>query len=175
MSKKVKTLIQQELKNRFENVHDCLVVSVRGLKGVENNELRGDLLNRQISLNVVKNSLARRAFGELGMEGIGELLTGPCAIAHGGDSVVDVAKIMMEWSKKLEPLKIKGCFLEGKVFDAQATENLSKMPNRRELSGIIVRQAMSPGGNIAGAVMGPGGMIAGCIKALIEKLETQAA
>ena len=133
------------------------------------------MLNRQISLNVVKNSLARRAFDELGRANIGELLTGPCAIAYGGDSIIDVAKVMMQWCEKLEPLRIKGCFMEGKVFDARAAKNLSKMPNRQELCGIIVRQTASPGGAVAGAVTGPGGMIAGCIKALIEKLQTQAA
>ena len=171
MSKKVKGFIQQEYTKHYADVSECLVVSLRGLSGVDNNELRGDLLAKDIRLNVVKNSLARRAFAELGRESIGQILTGPCAIAFGGDSIVDVAKVMAEWCKKLDALEIKGGYLDDKVLDAQAAEALSKMPNRRELQATIVAQALSPGGNINGALKAPASRIAGCIKALIEKLE----
>jgi len=171
MSKKVKGFIQQEYAKHYADVSECLVVSLRGMSGVDNNELRGDLLAKDIRLNVVKNSLARRAFEELGREGIGQILTGPSAIAYGGDSIVDVAKVMAEWSKKLEALEIKGGYLDAKVLDAQAAEALSKMPNRQELQATIVAQALAPGGNISGALKGPASRIAGCIKALIEKLE----
>ena len=171
MSKKVKGFIQQEYQTYYQGVNECLVVSLRGLSGVDNNELRGDLLAKDIRLNVVKNSLARRAFAELGRESISQILTGPCAIAFGGDSIVDVAKVMAEWGKKLDALEIKGGYLDDKVLDAQAAEALSKMPNRQELQATIVAQALAPGGNISGALKGPASRIAGCIKALIEKLE----
>lgn len=171
MSKKVKGFIQQEYQSHYQNVNECLVVSVRGISGVDNNEFRGDLLSKNIRLRVVKNSLARRAFEELGHTDIGRVLTGPSAIAYGSDSIVDVAKAMVEWSKKLDALEIKGGYLEGKALDAQEATALSKMPNRQELQAKIVAQALSPGGNISGALKGPAGRIAGCIKALIEKLE----
>lgn len=171
MSKKVKGFIQKEYQTYYQGVNECLVVSLRGLSGVDNNELRGDLLARDIRMNVVKNSLARRAFEELGRPSMGEILTGSCAIAFGGDSIVDVAKVIVEWSKKLDALEIRGGYLEDKVLDAKAAEALSKMPNRRELQAAIVAQALSPGGNISGALKGPAGRIAGCIKTLIEKLE----
>jgi large subunit ribosomal protein L10 len=171
MSKKVKALIQGELKSRFEGVNECLVVSLRGLNGKESNEMRGDLLDKQIQVSVVKNSLARRAFGELGAEAMGVLLTGPCAIAHGGDSIVDVAKVMMDWSKKLDKLEIKGGYLDGQALDASQAKDLSKMLSRSELQGAVVALAQSPGARVAGAITGPAGYLAGCIKSLVEKLE----
>jgi large subunit ribosomal protein L10 len=175
MSKKIKTLIQQELKTRFENVQDCLVISMRGLKGVDNNQLRGDLLGKKIHICVVKNSLAGRAFGELGMGAMKEILTGPCAIAYGGDSIIDLAKALVEWSKKLDPLEIKGGYLEGNVLDSAATVNLSRMPNRQEMNSIVIGQVLWPGGKVAGAIVSPAGKVAGCVKALIEKLTAEAA
>jgi large subunit ribosomal protein L10 len=173
MSKTVKAIIEKELKSRFEGVSECLVVSIRGLKGDENNELRNDLLKQKISLNVVKNSLASRAFGELGMESMRELLSGPCAVVFGGDSIVDVAKSLVEWSKKLDQLEVKGSYLDGKVLDGKATISLSKMPNRRELSGIIVRQFLSPGSKVSGAIISPASAIAGCIKTLIDNKSSE--
>ena len=175
MSKTVKAMIEKELKSRFAGVNECLVVSIRGLKGEDNNELRGDLLKQRISMNVVKNSLARRAFRDMGMGSMQELLNGPCAVVYGGDSIVDVAKSMVAWSKKLDQLEVKGSYLDGKVLDGRATENLSKMPNRRELSGIIVRQVLAPGSKVVGAIISPASVIAGCIKTLIDNKSSAAA
>ena len=171
MSKKVKGLMENELKSRFEGVSECVVVSVRGLSGAENNLFRGELAENDIRIRVVKNSLAARAFADLGMAEIKDVLDGPCAIAYGGDSIVDVAKVLVAQSKNLEHLEVKGGFLDGQALDAAAANELAKLPSRAELQGSIVMLAQSPGSRIAGAVGGPAGAIAGCIKALIEKLE----
>ena len=172
MSKKVKNLIESELKSRFQNVSECLIVSIRGISGTDNNELRGDLRKNQIYINVVKNSLAGRAFSDLGMDPVSELLTGPCAVAYGADNIVDLAKTFAQWSEKLEHLEIKGGFLEGKALNAEQAIALSKMPDRRELQSIIVAQALSPGAQLAGTIIAPAGIIAGCLKTLVEKLES---
>jgi large subunit ribosomal protein L10 len=171
MSKKVKGLVEKELQSRFEGMKECIVVSLRGVDGTENNILRGDLLGKNINVTVVKNSLARRAFASLGMEGMKELLMGPCAIAYGGDSVVDVAKEIVEWDKKIENFEIKGGFLENQVLDAAAAKDLAKMPNLAELQGTVVMLAGSPGARLAGTIAGPAGYLAGCIKALVDKLQ----
>jgi len=149
MSKKVKGLMQGELRQRYDGVDQCLVVSVRGMSGVENNELRGALLAKDMRLNVVKNSLARRAFAEVGMEGADDLFDGPCAVVVGGDNIVDAAKVVKEWADKLEHLVIKGGYVEGQVLDDQGAIALSKMPNRRELQSRVVGCALSPGSQLA--------------------------
>ena len=171
MSKHVKGLIEKDLVRRFEGVGEFVVVSVRGIAGTENNEMRGELKKKDIHLTVVKNSLAGRAFANLGMGPISEVFSGPSAVVFGGDSIVDLAKEMVDWNKKLDQLEIKGAVLEGKVLDAAGAKALSKMPNRAELQGTIVMIAKAPGSRIAGAATGPGGRIAGCIKALVEKKE----
>ena len=171
MSKTLKEIIQREFKSHFDGVNELVVVSVRGISGKDNNEMRGDLLNKQIHLRVVKNSLATRVLCEYGMSEIGQLLNGSCAIAYGGDNIVDLAKTLMEWDKKLEHFNVKGGYLEGKLLDAEAAKALSKMPNRVELQGMIVMLANSPGSRLAGAIGSPASNIAGCIKALIEKHE----
>ena len=171
MSKKVKGLMEKELQKRFTDVSDCLVVSLRGIGGNDNNAMRQGLLEKDIDLTVVKNSLARRAFISLGLEGMKALLVGPSAIARGGDSIVDVAKEMMGWSEKLDNLEVKGAYVEGQVFDAEGAKQLAEMPNRAELQGAVVMLANAGGSRLAGAIGGSGSYIAGCIKALIEKLE----
>ena len=171
MSKPVKALMQNELETRFKDVKECLVVSVRGITGNDNNDLRGSLQAKQMGLGVVKNSLARRAFENLGLTGLGELFSGPCAVAYGGADIVELAKEVADWAKKLEPLEIKGGFLDGEVLEAAAAIGLAKMPSRAELQGAVVMLAKAPGSRLAGAIGSPAGRIAGCVKSLVEKLE----
>ena len=105
----------------------------------------------------------------------GILFTGPCAIAYGGESIVDVAKEIALWRDKLPGFEIKGAFVEGQVLDAKAADALSKMPGPAQLKGEIIALANSPGLNLAGALAGPAQHIAGCIKTIIENAEKQAA
>jgi len=177
MSKYVKELLQAELEKRIvdEGIRDFLVLTTKGVGGVDNNVMRGALKAKGIRLLVARNALVRKALRNQEMAPAAELFDGPCTIAYGGDSVVDVAKEMVDWAKKLKPVALRGAFLDGTVLDEEGAAELSKMPTRAELQGRIAACVCSPGGRVAGALLGPAGVIAGCVKAIIDKNESQAA
>jgi len=176
MSKFVKELMRAEMEKRItgEHITDFLVISTLGVNGVDNNVMRGQLKGKGIKLMVVKNALMKRALANIKMESAATIFTGPCALAYGGDSIIDVAKELTTWVGKIPAIKIKAAFLEGSVLQGKAAEGLSRMPNRKQLQGMVVTMVKSPGAKLASQIMSPASKIAGCIKTLIEKAEKAA-
>ena len=175
MSKFVKGLYKEQFESKFADIDSFVIVATKGMDGNDNNALRGELKEKGIRLTVVKNSIMRNAMDTLGKAAAVSLfMSGPCTVAYGGDSVVDVAKELETLMKKYKVVELKGAFVDGEALDADKAKALAKMPSRIELQGEVVMLANSPGRRVASAIASPAGNIAGCIKSLIEKLEEAA-
>lgn len=171
MSKMVKDLITGTLKDRYAELDSALLVEFVGIDGNTNNDFRRELREKDMRLEIIKNSLFRRATAETGLAPLHGDLEGPSALLTGGESVIDIAKILDEWKPKLEGLKLKSAVLEGEYIGADRVEKLHKMLNKAEMRARLAGAIAAPGGNLAGAIRAGGSNIAGCIKAMIEKLE----
>jgi large subunit ribosomal protein L10 len=176
MSKFIKGLIQSELKGRFDDLDQFMVIQITGLDGISNNAMRGELRQKGIRMTMVKNSLMRGALEGLGHSNAADLFQdGSCTVVYGGDSVVDVAKEIVDYAKKFDAVQVKGAYIDGEILDDRKATALSKMPSRAELQAEVVMLAQAPGRNLAAAITGPATAIAGCVKSLVEKLEKDAA
>lgn len=174
MSKPVKDLITNEYKELFGGADGACIVSVIGLDAISTNKLRGDLRNKKIQLKVVKNSLARRAFASTGLASLAPAFSGPCALVTGGESVIDLAKTLVELKKAYPAIELKQGVLGGET-DLIDVERLATMKSRVELLGDVAMLIASPGRKLAGAIASPAGKIAGCIKVLAEKKDAEEA
>jgi large subunit ribosomal protein L10 len=171
MSKPVKDMITQELRARYAELDSALWLELVGVNGVLTNQLRRELRGQQVRLEVVKNSLFRRAIGDGPLKPLAESLDGPAAIISGGESLIDVAKLIDEWLPKAKGIKLKGAVLEGEWLDQTRVAGLSKMPTKRDLQAKVAAIVLSPAANLAGAINSGGARLAAVVKALIEKLE----
>ncbi|MCE5186709.1 MAG: 50S ribosomal protein L10 [Planctomycetaceae bacterium] len=176
MSYFIKNQIQSEYEQKFQNLREFVVIDTTGISGIDNNTFRGEMRKKGIHLTIVKNSLMRLTLKKMGMENASDIFkSGPCVVVYGGQSVVDVAKEVVAWNRKLTNIKPKGAYVEGTVMKGENVTALSKMPTRAEMQGQVVQLVLSPGARLAGAIKSQGGIIAGCLKSLIEKKEKEAA
>lgn len=168
MSKPAKQMITDEIKRRYEDCASACVIDMTGMNVQQQEKLRGAIRQKSGRIHVIKNSLARRAWKDAPLEPLGSSLEGPCAVVIGAESIIEVAKTLVEAAKEFSELKLKQAIFEG---DPQlyTVEQLSKMKGKSELLGEIAMLLSSPGRAIAGCLSSPGSKIAGCLKAVIEK------
>src|ERR1700677_2314922 len=79
MSKYVKELFRSQLRTDLDGTRSVLILDLKGLDANAEHGLRRDLRKKSIKLRVLKNSLARRVFSEMGMEGLSPFLEVPSA------------------------------------------------------------------------------------------------
>src|SRR5262245_45320501 len=93
MSKAIKQLEMEALKQRFEGVREDVFLSVNKLDATADWAVPRDLRKKKIHVQMVKNTLARRVFRDLGMpiEADG-YWTGTTWLAWGPESVAELSK-----------------------------------------------------------------------------------
>ena len=174
MSKPIKQLMRNELTSRLDGVDSVAVVDLTGIDAITTNLIRTRLTDKDIRLNVVKNSLAKQTFKEVGLGAASDLLEGPCALAWGADSIVDVVRELRDIAKEVKALGLKGALLDGDVFEAARMPELANYPTREEAIGQILQAACSAGANLASCLIAPGGSIASLLKTIEETAEGEA-
>ncbi|RJP34694.1 MAG: 50S ribosomal protein L10 [Phycisphaerales bacterium] len=173
MSKPIKELVTQTYTRTYGTLSDACVVDVTRLNVNDATRLRAALARKGIKVQVIKNSLARRAFEGTPLAPIGAALTGPCALVTGGDSIIDVAKQLVEAAREFEKLTLKQAIIEGDP-DLLDVTTLATLKGRKELLGDVAGLISSPARRLAGCLASPAGKIAGCLKAMVEKTEKAA-
>lgn len=172
MSKPIKEMIIGDYQSRFDNIDGALVIEIRGIEANENNAMRLGLLEKNVRVTVVKNTLAKKAFAGTKLEAMAPALEGPSALAYGGESVVDVARALVDWAKKVKKLTLKGAVLDGVYFDGEAgVKRLSEFPTKEEAQAKVVQLVLSPASNLLRAATSPGSNILGIVKEIQERLE----
>ncbi len=171
MSKAIKQMQLDVLKHTFNDVRDLVMVNLSGLDAITENKVRLNLRKKGIRLQMVKNSLARKVFGELGFK-ISDNWGGPTTVAWGGNSLKELAKEVEKLGKDHPK------FVKVKTAVADRTEvpfeQALKMPTRLEAIGDLVGMILGPGAAIASALVGPAGQVASQIQTISEKKEDAA-
>jgi large subunit ribosomal protein L10 len=171
MSKYLKQLITDDLKNRLDGVSDLLVVDIAGLEANKNVELRKKFREKNIHLLVVKNSLARRATEGTALAPAFEGVDGSAAVVWGAEDIVSLAKEITKYAedKAFEKFAPKGGVMGGSKLSAADVKSVSKWPSRAEQLSILVGQILSPGATLSAQLLGPGAKLGSQIKKKSEE------
>jgi large subunit ribosomal protein L10 len=126
-----------ELTERFQTSSGAVLANYRGLTVAQLAALRRSL-GEQATFSVVKNTLTKIAAAEAGVaDQLGDLLTGPSAIAFVKGDVVEAAKGLRDFARANPALEIKGGVIDGKSMTPAEIERLADLESRDVLLAML--------------------------------------
>jgi large subunit ribosomal protein L10 len=169
MSKYVKELMMDQLRSDLDGNRSLLILDLKNLDAVAEHGLRRDLRKKSIHLRVLKNSLARRVFADLGMDGLSRFLEGPSAMAWGGEGITELAKEISSQVKTLKKPAIKGGVVEGVVVGPEQVDDITKLPSREALIGQVIALLLGPAREALSLLSTGGSTLVGQLEALAKR------
>lgn len=142
------------LRIRFGEASSAILSDYRGLDVQQLSELRNRLRDAEVELQVVKNTLARRAVKETRFAGLGDQFVGPTSVALTRGDVISMAKVLTEYAKQQPALEIRSGLIEGKLVSPQDIVALADLPPREVLLARLVGGMQAPLAGLVGVLQG---------------------
>lgn len=133
----------EELVSELKGATTYVFVATRGLTVAQDTEMRSELRKAGVKFEVIKNTVLRRVFAELGFEGLDEVFEGPTAVGY-SDDIIAPAKVLAKFSEDFEPMEIKGGIIDGKVATIAEIVALSKVPDPTTLQTQVAYSLLFP-------------------------------
>ena len=141
----------EELKGNIQNSSVAIMSQYKGISVAEVTDLRSKLRAENIVFKVYKNTLAKRALDDLDLSEVGKFMDGPTVWAFSEDPVAP-AKILKDFSKESEAIKMRGGVLDGKLVTAETLQQLASLPSRDQLLAQVVGTIAMPLRNLVGVL-----------------------
>ncbi|HWL47152.1 MAG TPA: 50S ribosomal protein L10 [Sphingomonadaceae bacterium] len=159
MDRAQKAELVASLNRTFAETSVVVITRNLGMTVAQATDLRTKMRAAGASYKVAKNRLAKLAIEGTPYAPIGDLLTGPTAIATSPDPVA-AAKVAVEFAKTNDRLEIVGGAMGDTPLDVDGVKALATLPSLDELRGKIVGLIVAPATKIAQVVQAPASQLA---------------
>lgn len=173
MQKSEKEEMIKELSDKFQRTQTAIVAEFSKLDVETVTKLRRKFREAKVEYKVIKNTLAKRAAKGTSVEVISDDFKGPVALAISYDDVIAPAKILTEFVKDLETIKIRSAVVQGKKINVEGVKALAKMPGLTELRGQLLGMLNQPASMLVRTLSAPGSQLARVLQARSEQSESK--
>ena len=171
MTKEEKNREIESLTEVLKDANILYIADIAGLNAEHTSNLRRMCYKNGIKLNVVKNTLLKKAMerSEKSFDELFPILKGNTSImiSETGNAP---AKLIKEFRKKAAKPVLKGAYVDESIYigDDQV-EALSTLKSKEELIGDVIMLLQSPAKNVVSALQSGKNTLAGLMKALEER------
>ncbi len=164
-----KKLVVEDIKQKIQDAKSVVFVKFSGLTVAEDTELRREFRKNNVEYKVLKNTLIRRAFNDMGITDFDEDLNGPTSVAFGTDET-GASKIIMDAVKKYDQkVSVKSAFVDGGRVDANGVKTLAAMPSKEELVAKMLGSLQAPISKFVGVLSAMPRSLVIALNAIAEK------
>jgi large subunit ribosomal protein L10 len=171
MNKQEKNQMIEVLDGMLNDNNNFYLTDISGLTAEENSALRRLCFKRDVSLQVVKNTLLKKALekNNADFSELYDVLVGNTSImqAEAGNAP---AKVIKEFRKKNDKPILKAAHIEESLyFGDENLSSLADLKSKNELIGDIITLLQSPAKNVISSLQSGGNKLSGIVKALEER------
>ena len=141
-----KELMLQELVQALQSKNYIFFARHQGMSAIDFVELRRKLEKAANRTVVVKNSITRLAFKQLGINELDGVIKGSMFLAVTEKDPQIVSKILVDFATGRETFQLDGAYLEGQLFPAQYLKSLANLPSRQALLASVAGGLNAPVG-----------------------------
>ncbi len=116
----------------------------RGLTVKEIDKIRKSLRKENVMYQVVKVTLLKKAFEQLGVDASKFAYDGPIAVAISNDDETTPARLIKAMNKEHENLKLEGGILDKNIIEKQMVIRLAELPSKQQLLGQLLSVLVGP-------------------------------
>lgn len=174
MTKAEKNQVIEELKETLTASAVLYVTDTSELDADATSRLRRTCFDKQVKLQVVKNTLLKKAMESIEGKDFSDLfpvLEGPTAIMMSDTGNVP-ARLIKDFRKKNKRPLLKAAYVEETCYIGdEMLEALTKIKSREEMIGDVIGLLQSPMKNVLSALQSGGSTLAGLVKTLEERAQ----
>ena len=173
MTKEEKNQLIDVLDKSIQENSNFYLADISGLSAEESSNLRRLCFKREVSLQVVKNTLLKRALekNDSNYEELYDVLKGNTSIMF-TDAANAPAKVIKEFRKKHDKPVFKAAHLDSSFYIGEEyLDTLSELKSKNELIAEIVSLLQSPAKNVISSLQSSGSKLSGIVKTLAERAE----
>ncbi len=154
MNREEKAAAVEALQASFGAAKAAVLTDFRGLSVADMTDLRRHLRKASVEYQVVKNTLAVRALGAGGMEGLAPYFEGPIGVAISRTDPLAPARALLAWGKGRPTFTLKAGVVEGVVMGPAEIAAVAALPGRDVLLSRMLSVLQAPLRNLASVLHG---------------------
>lgn len=130
----------KDIRARFDKMSSAVFLDFTGMTVEEVSKLRDKFREKGIDYKVLKNKLVEKALADQPwVSGLKPVLRGMTGVAWSFEEPSAAARVVKDFVKENEKLKVKAGLLEGQVLNAKQVENqLATLPNKDEARAMLL-------------------------------------
>lgn len=175
ISKQRKNEMVQEYVDWANRSEAMFMTEYIGLTMKQMDDLRNKVRAAGGEFHIVKNTLGEVAFKQAGLPADLQLLEGSTAVAFAFRDAPALAKVMSDFARTNEFVKIKGGYLNQKAISAENVKALADLPPLPVMRAQLLGVLQAPASKLVRTLAEPARSLAAVIKAYADQDSTTAA